>query len=122
MGRSRPRCPSSRSTSGRRSARSRSLRCGGCSSVRLAIVLASFLVAATVPAVARALAVPQTGSFCQLSDGTSTSGAFGCAQGDLESVALSLAPQVTLQANFNSAPGFDTLGSVKYDFQVVGGH
>jgi hypothetical protein len=89
--------------------------------LRLAIALTSLCVA-IVPAVARALAVPQTSSFCQLSDGSSTSGALGCAQGDLESVALSLAPQVTLLANFNSAPGFDTVGSVRYDFQVVGGN
>lgn len=89
--------------------------------MRLAIALTA-LCAAAMPSVARALALPQTSTFCQLSDGTSTSGALGCTQGGLESVTLSLAPQVTLLANFNSAPGFDTIGSVKYDFQVVGGH
>ena len=87
----------------------------------LAIALTA-LGAAAVSTGAHALALPQTSTFCQLSDGSSTSGPTQCAEGDLESVALTLAPMVTMTATFTSAPGFDTIGSVKYEFQVTGGH
>ena len=90
---------------------------------RLLLAIAvTLLGVAAVPAVANALALAQTSTFCQLSDGSSVSGALQCAQGDLESVVLTLAPQATLLASFSSAPGFDTIGSVKYSFQVIGGH
>jgi len=86
----------------------------------LAIAL-TLLGLAAVPTGANALPLPQTSTFCQLSDGTSTSGPTQCAEGGLESVVLTLAPQVTLLATFSSAPGFDTVGSIEYDFQVIGG-
>jgi len=88
--------------------------------MRRTLLLAIALCA--LSSVASALPAPETSTFCQLTDGTSVSGALQCAQGDLESVVMTLAPQVTLTATFSSAPGFDTIGSVKYAFQVVGGH
>ncbi|HXZ84857.1 MAG TPA: hypothetical protein VEI82_05150, partial [Myxococcota bacterium] len=69
---------------------------------------------AAAPAGANTLSPPQTLAWCQLVDGSTVSGPTQCEVAGAESVVLTLAPQATLSARFDSAPGFDTIGSVQY--------
>jgi len=89
--------------------------------LRVVVVLAAVSLAAALPAGAGTLPAPQTLASCQLSDGSTVSGAMGCEVAGAESVALGLSPRVTLSAHIDAKPGFDTIGSVEYAFMVVGG-
>ena len=89
--------------------------------LRVVVVLAAVSLAVALPAGAGTLPAPQTLASCQLSDGSTVSGAMGCEVAGAESVALGLSPRVTLSAHIDAKPGFDTIGSVEYAFMVVGG-
>src|SRR5262245_43880403 len=84
----------------------------------IALVAIGFVADSTA---AGTLAPPQTLASCQLSDGSTSSGPTECEVAGALSVTLTLSPRVTLSARFDSAPGFDAIGSVQYTFQVIGG-